>query len=280
MISCIRRFIPISLRRFIRRIYYFPVDCVDLLLGKRNRMVPPKGLISIYQSLDHFEEIGNTLLKYFIELGGLKPDDKFLDVGSGIGRIAIPLTRYLNERGRYEGFDIDKIGINWCKTKISSKYPNFHFQLFDVYNRTYNPKGRIKSNELIFPYENESFDLVSVISVFTHMLPNDVEHYFSEISRVLKKYGKCLITFFLLNKESRKLLEQEKGVLNFKHDYGYYSTIDQYFPEDAIAYGEAFVFNLYEKNGLRIEFPVHYGKWCERSSFLWVQDIIIASKTD
>jgi len=87
------------------------------------------------------------------------------------------------------------MAIDWCRRKISSKYPNFHFQFADIFNGVYNPKGKIKPVEYKFPYENESFDFVFVKSVFTHMLPQDMEHYFSEIARVLRKDGRCLITF-------------------------------------------------------------------------------------
>lgn len=49
---------------------------------------------------------GEQFLQYFIELGGLKPSDRVLDVGCGIGRLAIPLTQYLDARGGYAGLDI------------------------------------------------------------------------------------------------------------------------------------------------------------------------------
>ena len=54
------------------------------------------------------------MLKQFIDLGGLKPEHRVLDIGSGIGRVAIPLTEYLNEKGSYEGFDVVELGVNWC----------------------------------------------------------------------------------------------------------------------------------------------------------------------
>ena len=55
-----------------------------------------------------------------------------------------------------------------------------------------------------FPCADNSFDLVFLTSVFTHMFAGDVENYLSEISRVLKPGGKCLITWFLLDEVSRK----------------------------------------------------------------------------
>lgn len=48
------------------------------------------------------------------------------------------------------------------------------------------------------------------------MLPSDVEHYLSEIARVLRKNGRCLVTFFLLNAESLQLTKSGAGSLKGK----------------------------------------------------------------
>ncbi|RLA90379.1 MAG: class I SAM-dependent methyltransferase [Deltaproteobacteria bacterium] len=180
--------------------------------------------------------------------------------------------------GSYEGFDIIPDEINWCKENISTKYPNFHFQLADIFNKNYNPKGKLNANGYKFPYEDESFDFVFLTSVFTHMLPKDVDHYLSEIARVIKRNKKCLLTFFLLNKESYKLINIKKSSLNFKYEFGNYKTIDPNIPEIAISYDESFIIDLIKKNGLKIIKPIYYGSWCGREDFLSFQDIIIVSK--
>jgi ubiquinone/menaquinone biosynthesis C-methylase UbiE len=38
---------------------------------------------------------------------GLRPDEKILDVGCGIGRKTLPLTQYLTKGREYEGIDIN-----------------------------------------------------------------------------------------------------------------------------------------------------------------------------
>ena len=276
MKNIIKQFIPKPIKFIMKKLYYFLTDTIDLLLGRRDNLTPPKGMIFIGDG--DFKKIGEEFLRYFIELGGLKPNERVLDIGCGIGRMAVPLTKYLHKRSSYEGFDIVPVGINWCRKKISFKYPNFHFQLADVFNKTYNPKGKYKASEYKSPYENVSFDFVFLTSVFTHMLPQDMENYFYEITRVLKINGRCLITFFLLNKESLQLINTGKSTLDFKYKFGKYRTIDTNTPEDAVCYDEAFVLALYEKYGLKIKRPIYYGSWCGRSNFLSYQDIIIASK--
>ena len=129
-----------------------------------------------------------------------------LDVGCGIGRAAIPLTRFLSEKGRYEGFDIVPAGIDWCKDKISKRYNNFNFQLSNVYNKVYHPSGWLQSDESTFPYADESFDFVFLISVFTHILPPGMENYFCGNQPRHEDGGRCFITYFLFDDETEKLM--------------------------------------------------------------------------
>ena len=277
VIKLIKEFMPSPIRPIVRRIYYFSVDTIDLLLGRRDGLTPPERMIFVGAAGD-FKKIGEEFLRYFIELGDLKSNERVLDVGCGIGRMAVLLTKYLDKRGSYEGFDIVADGINWCRKKITPKYPNFHFQLADVFNKRYNPNGKYKASKYKFPYENESFDFIFLISVFTHMLPQDMENYFCEIARILKRDERCLVTFFLLNKESLQLINTRKSTLDFKYKFGKYRTKNINIPEAAVCYDEAFVLGLYEKYGLKIKQPIRYGSWCGRSNFLSYQDIIIASK--
>ncbi len=57
---------------------------------------------------------------------------------------------------------------------------------------------------------------VLLTSVFTHMLPQDMDNYLSEVARVLKPDGRCLITYFLLNPESLALIDAEESSFNFQ----------------------------------------------------------------
>jgi ubiquinone/menaquinone biosynthesis C-methylase UbiE len=111
------------------------------------------------------------------------------------------------------------------------------------------------------------------------MLPLDLENYLSEIARVLKPGGRCVITFFILNNESDKLVQSGNSSLDFKIkiEEGCLTTNEK-FPEAAIAYHEDLVLKLFKKYDLTINTPIYYGNWCKRDNALTYQDIIIATK--
>ena len=237
-------------------------------------MIPPRSIARY--SREKFEQVGNEFSNYLIEFARLKKNAKVLDVGCGVGRIAVPLTSYLNESGSYCGFDIVKSGINWCNERIATKYSNFKFIHSDILNKHYNKNGSIPAHEHKFPFANETFDFVFLNSVFTHMFPQDIENYMREISRVLKHKGNCLITFFLINNESNWLMKNPGSSFNFKfHDDGYFCTKEAD-PEAAIAFEEGYIVTLFRTNGMTIDNSIHYGSWCGRDDYLSFQDIVVS----
>jgi SAM-dependent methyltransferase len=251
-------------------------------------MVPPvRMMFDGPQNLKEFKANGEEFLRIYRDVGGLRPNDRMLDLGFGIGRKTIPLTRYLDERSVYEGLDIAKAGFEWCSQHITRRRPNFRFRQIDVHNNMYNKEGRYRASEYRFPFPDDSFDFVMLGSVFTHMLPDDVANYLSEIHRVMARGSRCMISYFLLNDETRRLTaEGVKNVsdpardivqLNFQFGDGVYRVTDQAVPELAVAYDEAWVRKLYAEVGLIIE-RVDYGSWCGRPEYLSYQDLVLATK--
>jgi SAM-dependent methyltransferase len=275
-----RKIVPQPLRSALRQAVYEPVaTAVGLALGRESAMIPPTALMHDGPAdVETFRQNGRDYLRYYIELGGLKPDERVLDVGCGIGRKTIPLTHYLNRRARYEGFDIVQTGVDWCRARIGLRYRNFHFQRVDVYNQWYNPQGRLRAEDFRFPFPNASFDFAVAASVFTHMLPQDMEHYLCEAVRVLAPGGRCLFTFFLLNDESVPLIETGRSTLDFKYLEDRYRVVNANAPEQTVAYDEGYIRELYQRHGLTILPPLHYGSWCGRANALDYQDIILTVK--
>jgi SAM-dependent methyltransferase len=275
-IKKLKKALPLPLRRRFRRAWTITGRLNDLL-SNRNRMIPWKQYALSVGGGD-FEKVGQEYFGYLVRLGGLEPHHHLLDVGCGIGRMAVPLTGYLSE-GAYTGCDIVEQSIRWCRRRIASRYPNFSFDHVDVYNRHYNPGGNLKASDFDFPYADASFDLVLLVSVFTHMLPEDMENYTFEVARVLKPGGRCLITFFVLDDENTRLVEEGKSDLDYKFQFEGFRSVEPEEVETSIAYEEPLIRGLYKRAGLRILEPIHYGTWSRRSGGLAYQDIVVASRS-
>jgi len=269
--------LPVSVKKTLKYILNSFQDFISFITGKKNEY-PPKRLNFVGSS--EFKKVGDEFVKYFINLGHLNKTDTVLDIGCGIGRMAIPLTKHLNNKGELYGFDIDKRGIKWCHKNLTKKYPNFHFEYVDLYNKYYNKKGKIKAENFKFPYENNKFDFIFATSVFTHMLPNEVEQYLKEIKRVLKKGGKAFLTFFSIDKTAEKNMENGKSYCDFKYPYKgkfcFYSHKNV--PEAETGYNEEWIINQYEKMGIDKNLKIYRGKWSGRKEFLSYQDIFISQK--
>jgi SAM-dependent methyltransferase len=275
MIRRVAQLVPTRARSVLRKLYYLPLDAIDTLRGRRDPLTPPRRLIFVGDG--DYRKIGQEFLEYFVELGRLQPTDHVLDVGSGIGRMAAPLTRVLTS-GRYEGFDIVPEGVEWCTRQITARFPNFRFQLADVHNPAYHPRGTQEASAYRFPYADASFDFAFATSVFTHMRPPEVTRYLDELGRVLKPGGRCLLTFFLLSPASLERIAAGRSAIDFRHEMDGFRTSDRRTPEAAIALPEDFVRGLFEQAGLAVEEPIRFGSWSGRPDFLSYQDIVLARK--
>lgn len=223
-----------------------------------------------------YKEWGQKYLHYFVELANLKPSHKVLEIGCGLGKMSLPLTKFLKNEGVYYAIDPIPEAIRFCQENISTRYSNFHFLVADVYNKMYNPKATKKACEYKFPLEDKFFDFIFLASVFTHMVLKDVENYISEIARVLKTGKCCFSTFFLTNTQNFQENKLNSSRLDFKHKFNGYTAIDSKIPEQAIAFDERVIRELYEKYGLQIIEPIHYRQGVKNP--LSFQDIIIATK--
>jgi SAM-dependent methyltransferase len=268
----------LGLRHTAFRLTVFPMEAaLETLHLKLDPRKPPRRVDP--NGGGDFLGIGREFRKYFIELGGLRPEQSVLDIGSGCGRMAVPLLDYLTT-GTYDGIEIMKKSVTWCRRAITPRYPNFRFHHADIRNRQYNPSGRLRAEDYRFLFPDSRFDFVFLTSVFTHMLPPSVENYLREIARVLKPGGRCLITWFLLDDTSRKLCTTEKSQLNFQFDFGDYRSTHNRIPESAVAYEEDAALNLYRRNSLVPGLPPYYGRWCGRERGVSFQDIIVATREE
>src|SRR5262245_41480128 len=180
------RIIPNFLRRaiipnFLRRAKYVLEDVAFPITAQ-----PPRRLrLSISPAWFDFRSTGRDQLEFFVELAGLLPSDRVLDVACGVGRIALPLKSFLNNQGTYEGFDTQVSAIDVCKRRISNLDSLFNFTFANVKTDYQNPSG-VNAASYSFKYKDGEFDFIYAGSIFTHLTKEEAANYLKEIKRVAK----------------------------------------------------------------------------------------------
>ncbi|HEX5215246.1 MAG TPA: class I SAM-dependent methyltransferase, partial [Vicinamibacterales bacterium] len=183
---------PKRMRPRLSRAYYAILDAGDTIAGRGDPLTPPRSLRRISTNPDNdYRATGREFVAFLARECGLRPEDAVLDVGCGVGRIAVALTEYLSTAGRYDGFDIVPAEIEWCRRQITPRFPQFRFHLADVRNDAYNPAGATPASRYRFPFPDGSFDVAIVASVFTHLLTPDLDNYLRELARVLAPGGRA-----------------------------------------------------------------------------------------
>jgi ubiquinone/menaquinone biosynthesis C-methylase UbiE len=181
-------------------------------------------LADVYRDVapDHVNHGANVLPAKHLRFGGkeFKDDDFFLasarsegrrlvqhcgldlasgvlDVGCGVGRLPIGILDEVGDIRAYRGIDVSSRSIRWCQRHIQDVHPSFQFKLIDVKNRCYNPSGSPLSSSFSLPFEDASFDVIYLYSVFSHMMPDDIAIYLAEFKRLLARQGTVFLTSFL-----------------------------------------------------------------------------------
>lgn len=235
--------------------------------------------VGLHEDLEQFKQVGRIVKEQLLAHCALAPESAVLDIGSGIGRIAIALTEVLSSQGLYRGFDITPDAIAWCEREITSRHPQFQFALSDVFNSSYNPGGQLKPESYAFPYEEGVFDVAIATSVFTHLPYREMRNYVQEMHRVLKPGGKVLATFFLLDATAREHIARGQSTLNFVHALEGCQVIDPAVPEKAVAFDHAEMLAILQQQGLHVD-RLQLGGWSGRAieGPDFYQDLFILTK--
>ena len=222
--------------------------------------------------------LGKKWTQTFLEVGGLQKSHKILDVGCGSGRMASAIGEHFSFKNSYVGFDIIKKYTDFCHSQISKTHSNYKFFHFDIFNKRYNPKGTITSQEFDFPVAPGSIDFCIATAVFTHLLPLDLKSYIHQASKSLTKGGTLFATFFLTGVGVSENLLKNKPRFNFSHQYEPFCSV--YLPDDpekAVSYDKQFIETLLINEGLG-EIDCLLGGWRGISGPRHSQDIVVAKK--
>jgi len=246
-------------------------DLLDAASGRRDRLTPPRRL-SLYVGHGDFRATGEEFLELFRQLADLRNDDRVLDIGCGIGRMARVLVPVLRPPGSYDGFDIAEPGIRWCQAHYGDTRAPFRFEHADVRNSVYNPAGRATPETYTFPYGDGSFDLAIATSVFTHLLPDAADHYLAQAARLLAPDGRLFATWFLTG-------DGEPLPPPFRPDPALApaATSDPAAPETAVAYPEPWLRDRVDAHDLELD-AIHPGSWRQDRAGVTLQDVVVARR--
>jgi ubiquinone/menaquinone biosynthesis C-methylase UbiE len=197
--------------------------------------VPPRDLrLHISPAWFDFRATGRDQMEFLVQMAGLQPSDSVLDVACGVGRIAFPLRRFLDSRGRYSGFDVFAEGIEWCREKIAAKDSRFDFMVANV--RTDFHSEGADARDYRFEYGDATFDFCYAGSIFTHLVKAEAENYLRQVHRVLRQGGRFVSTWLTYSNDS----------IAFRNESS---------PGESVAYEQGQIRALYREAGLRIIEP-------------------------
>ena len=218
---------------------------------------------------------------------GKQDANVILDIGCGTGLLAIASEPFLAGNSRYIGIDVGREDIEFCRKHYES--PVFEFRHFDISNPAYAPDQQ--KTRRSWPLMDSSVDLVTALSVWTHLNEQDALFYMKEVSRVLRPGGKAIITFFVLDQTYRNTLGERADAPGRFHmtnqrdwifDHAAYGSRKWFYPEwapvaeSAIGITEDGMADLLAISGLEI--VVNYpGNWKELPG-LYFQDVVILQK--
>jgi len=221
-------------------------------------------------------EEGDLTVSLLERHAGLGPDDRVLDVGCDLGRVAWPLAQRLGSRCTYDGFDVVRAYVDWSAANLGLDPSRFRFRHVDVRSRFYNPEGSILADDFVFPWDDAAFDLAIATSLFTHLLPSTIERYLGEIVRTLAPGGRLFATFFLLDDGIRGPAREGVTYPAFSHPIEHGLVHDAAVPEVAVAIEDHWVLGRLAAAGLSAT-GVYPGRWRAGAGPSY-QDVVIASR--
>jgi SAM-dependent methyltransferase len=223
-----------------------------------------------------FHEAGRSTVALLERLAGLGPAEDVLDVGSGLGRIAWPLSEKREWHGSYTGLDVVRAYTDWCVESLGLDPERFRFRHADVRTSFYNPEGTTSAEEFTFPWADASFDVAIATSLFTHLLPAAAARYLAEIARTLRPGGRIFASFYLLDARGCEAAATGATDPTFSFPIPHGRVHEEAVPESGVAHDEAWLLAAFAAAGLE-RVRSHPGRWKGMPGD-YHQDLLVAER--
>ena len=150
-----------------------------------------------------FELIGRLELA-LLQMEGLRPDHTLVDLGCGIGRLALHAIPALKS-GSYIGIDISQTMLKRARAKVDKAVPNPPCTVKWLHQTTSD-----------FELPRNSTDMICAFSAFTHMEHEDSYRYLKEALRIIKPGGRFIFSCLPLNLAAAKEVFQSSARMDLK----------------------------------------------------------------
>ncbi len=180
-----------------------------------------------------------------------------LDIGCGVGRLAIGLKTELPNLKQYYGVDISKKSIAWCKKYLESSSLNYKFILLDMKNDLYNKDGKELTEGILLPFKEKEIDIIYLYSVFSHMKTNDIVKYLKEFKRILNLNGKIFFTAFVEEDVENEMENPKNYIMEWS------------MPLHCVRFNRRYLEGLLEQAGFKI-YAFEYALETDRQSGVYV----------
>jgi len=148
-------------------------------------------------------------LNYIKSKIGIKnfKDSNILDIGCGVKYSQAILQQKIPIRS-YWGLDVDKKMIYFLNHNVDD--PIMNYRVVPFYNEMYNKKGKKMTKDSKLPSGKRKFDLILLLSVFTHFEPTDFQNMLHILKRSLSKKGVIFFSVFINNEMKERFKDKHK----------------------------------------------------------------------
>ncbi|MFN7940836.1 MAG: class I SAM-dependent methyltransferase [Thermoanaerobaculia bacterium] len=219
---------------------------------------------------------GEAIARHLASRVDLPRIDRVLEIGSGLGRLAWPLSLRLPRRASYLGLDVSPAYVDWSRAVLPLPAGRFEFRRLDVASSQYNPGGGIAPEAVVLPVADAGVDLVIANSLLSHLLPSAIERYVAESRRVLRSGGRLYASAFVVDDGSlpRILARDSYPIFVERRENCWIS--DPAIPEAGVAVDGAWFLAALTDRGFAIDL-VEPGSWRGLPAAPRYQDLILAT---